>query len=389
MQTVSDQTTEYDVPSEMLEVKRKRIRKEQYRSDSASSGSQSKRGAQGGDMQSRENRTSTGYSRGGQAGQSGQSRSGSGSFSEHSTKNRRLRKQATPKELENLHRYNNSKSFRIKKARKNAFALFLRRALICLIFYAIMLSSSFLLFKSTLSADNTPATSDYIYQVGSDSNIYSRKYLPWDKVRVGETMYLNMTEIAKYCSMTVTGDSTQLRFITRDGSGEHVSFMIDSEIAYVNNVEVRMTGASFMSEDELYVPMSFVSGYMLGINVSYDSTKNKITVQNDPGTDKISFSLKDPVGTDPIDWDSIGYEIRDQILKSMAAASGDQSGNDGTTTGSSGNGTTVPGSTGSTGSNTGNTGNTGSTGNTGNTGGTGGAGDASSASGTSGSGVSG
>lgn len=318
MQT-TDQTTEYDVSSELLEIKRKRIRKQQYRSGvsdtyNSSFDGKAKRRASDNAEEYFENNVR-------QADKGSFASKGESSpFSEHSTKNRRLRKQATPNELEELRRYNNSKSFYIKKKRKNAFSRFLRRTVICLILYVIMLSSSFLIFKSTLAADNTAETSDYIYQLGSDSNIYSRKYLAWNKVRVGDIMYLNMTEIAKYCSMTVTGDSTQLRFITRDGSGEHVSFVIDSEIAYVNNVVVRMTGTCYMSDDSLYVPMSFISDYMLGIDVSYDETKNKITIKDDPDTDTISFSLKDPVRTEAIDWDSIGYEIRDQILKSMAAS---------------------------------------------------------------------
>ncbi len=204
-----------------------------------------------------------------------------------------------------------------KKKVKRSPSLFLRRALLVLIFYAILMPISLLLFRLWLPFHTTPETNDYIYQVGPDNNVLSKKTYKWSTVRSGDTFYLDMTGLAELCEMTTTGDDKSIKYTVR-ASGESVEFVLGQSLAYVNGIPDRMDGVSYIDGDKHYAPMDFVNRCFIGITASLDTESNKITVirETKPTGDyvNVTFPQKETVLTESIDFNSLDSAIREEIL---------------------------------------------------------------------------
>ncbi len=289
---------ELEEVQDILKVKRQRVRKEQYQSgiSEARSARQESIGVK--------SKSAGTQRRGGTA----------SPIMNQSAKSRRMRQKETPTELEELHRGEGKRSFRIKKRKKSGFKIFLRNALICIILYAIIMPTSYLLFRRSLKTAATVEKSNIVYQIGDDSNIFLRKTLSYDSVISDDTVYLNMSELASYCEMMITGDSEQLRFIVRDGSNENVGFVIGSDEVKINNVSARLSAPTFVKDGSLYVPMEFVNLYVIGVKATYDTEKSRLTVAKDPDAGAVSFALKAPTPTEAISWDSLSYDLRELIM---------------------------------------------------------------------------
>ena len=83
-------------------------------------------------------------------------------------------------------------------------------------------------------------------------------YVDLDKyVRDGE-IFINMTDVAEKFGFVITGGGKELKFITDLKSGENVKFFIDSPIAEVNGVRVRLDGVVTRDDGDVFVPKSFI-----------------------------------------------------------------------------------------------------------------------------------
>ena len=96
-------------------------------------------------------------------------------------------------------------------------------------------------------------------------------------VRGGERM-ICFDDIAELCEMSESGDGDSRSYFA-DGSEESVRFTDGSPIAFVNHTAVTMAEAAYFSGNKAYVPLSFVTSYVVGIRA--EEEKNTVTVMRD------------------------------------------------------------------------------------------------------------
>lgn len=231
--------------------------------------------------------------------------------------NRRLRQQTTPREPGTSRRATNRQYYRVKSDRKERRGIFGMRVLLTFLCYAVLLSLSLLLVSFWLPHHSTPETSDFIYQIGSDKNYISKETCSWSTVRRGDIYYLDMNGLASYCNLATTGDSEKIRYIVKE-TGETVEFVLGQSVAYVNGIPERIEGDVYSKNGKIYAPLAFVSRTFLGLDVTLDLEKHKITLlrQTDENDDPLvlSFHVKAPATTPAIDFDSLDLTLQNQIL---------------------------------------------------------------------------
>ncbi len=177
-----------------------------------------------------------------------------------------------------------------KRQRQRRAKLFLGRLFVFLCMFVLLLSISVGLFYANLVSYERSAHKNFVYHVG-DKNA-ANITAAYDKIMRGGTMYLNMTPIVALCDMAVTGDTAELRYISRNAK-ENVQFIVGSTQVFINGVEHRLTAAPVLDGDDLYVPYDFFTSYVKGLNVLYDMEKNRITVERilKEGSDSIFSDL--------------------------------------------------------------------------------------------------
>ena len=164
----------------------------------------------------------------------------------------------------------------IKRRRLRRTKVFANRFLLFLGTFIALLGISIGLFYPNLVSYEASARRSYSYQVGGKSgNTYSVAH---DKMMRRGSLYVNMTPIADLCEMAITGDRAELRYISRNAK-EHVQFIVVSRQCFINGVEVRLTASPILDGDDLYVPYSFFTSYVEGLDVSYDSAKNRVSIE--------------------------------------------------------------------------------------------------------------
>jgi hypothetical protein len=231
---------------------------------------------------------------------------------------RRQQKLNTPDEPGTRRRTSMKQYYRIKEdddleRKPHAF----RRILFVAACYAAIMAVCVGGIALWLPHHSTKETGNYVYQVGPDGSFYSRRTYSWDVVRSGDTFYLNMTEIASYCGMTTTGDNKVMRFIVKE-SGETLEFVIGQSVAFVNGVQERVGGNTYMANNKVYVPVDFVNRCIIGIDATVDTENNKITVLRETMSDgsysPISFPYKPSQTTTAIRFSDLDHDLQLQIL---------------------------------------------------------------------------
>ena len=161
--------------------------------------------------------------------------------------------------------------------------VFAGRFVLFVLMFASMLGISAGLFYLNLVKYEVAARRDFSYKVGEASAV-SVKY---DSMMRGGHLYVNLTPIIDLCEMAVTGDTAELRYISRDAE-EHVKFIVGSTQVFINGVEERISAAPYLDGEDLYVPYDFFSSYVEGISVLYDQEKQAVTVAQVPTEDDAS-----------------------------------------------------------------------------------------------------
>ena len=161
--------------------------------------------------------------------------------------------------------------------------VFAGRLVLFVLMFASMLGISAGLFYLNLVKYEVAARRDFSYKVGEASAV-SVKY---DSMMRGGHLYVNLTPIIDLCEMAVTGDTAELRYISRDAE-EHVKFIVGSTQVFINGVEERISAAPYLDGEDLYVPYDFFSSYVEGISVLYDQEKQAVTVAQVPTEDDAS-----------------------------------------------------------------------------------------------------
>ncbi len=170
------------------------------------------------------------------------------------------------------------KQYYARKRARTTKVLFGRFCLFLVMFVLLLCTSAGLFYANLVSYERS-ARRDFTYVVGS-----ARATVPYDSMMRGGNLYVNMTPIIEMCEMAVTGDTAELRYISRDAK-EHVQFIVGSTQVFINGVEERLTAAPYLDGEDLYVPYDFFSSYVSGISVLYDTEKQTVTVAQTPVPD--------------------------------------------------------------------------------------------------------
>ncbi len=166
------------------------------------------------------------------------------------------------------------------RQRAHRTKVYFGRFVLFLVMFFGLLGISVGLFYANLVKYEVAARRDFTYKVG-DASAQSVDY---DSMMRGGHLYVPLTPIIEMCEMAVTGDTVELRYISRDAE-EHVKFIVGSTQVFINGVEERISAAPYLDGEELYIPYDFFSSYVNGISVLYDSEKQTVTVERIPTED--------------------------------------------------------------------------------------------------------
>lgn len=150
------------------------------------------------------------------------------------------------------------------------------RTILFLIMFALISIVFSLCFFINLHHYEKPDISSFTVQIGPDAN--NAKKVAYTKLMKDGTLYVNMTEIAEYCGMIVTGDSSALRYTVDSAGADTVEFVIGTREVSVNGVAERLTAPAVAESDGLYVPFDFLATYMKGLQFTYDEEKGEISI---------------------------------------------------------------------------------------------------------------
>lgn len=156
--------------------------------------------------------------------------------------------------------------------------------------YALTFFASFIIFVSValgaifLSAywENIRARftgEKWTYTMGlKEDEYYSTGSLSDDTVYRNGVLYLNMSDIAKMCNLTVVGDFNELTYFSVDNDKQRVTFYYNSDKISVNGEHYKLNGTMFQHSDSIYVPASFVSDFCTGIIYEIDDDEHTLEI---------------------------------------------------------------------------------------------------------------
>ncbi len=124
--------------------------------------------------------------------------------------------------------------------------------------------------------------------------------VPLSSFLINDTLYINFSEFALKCNMTITGSETVQTFSVLNGENtEYMTVTSDSVIAQINGVNVQMPFKAILKGNEMWLCIDFVSNTVNGVQVSYDKQTNTLTCKrkelnastpSNPLYEKISFT---------------------------------------------------------------------------------------------------
>ena len=198
-----------------------------------------------------------------------------------------------PHLIEEARRRRRDAEIRERQRKREARAAVFIRAVIILLVYAVLCASLVLFFIWKLAYTNPLDSAKHTYIYGDVTVVEPYTVATTE----GGDVMVNFTRIAALCSMTSTGDSSELRYITIDENTENVRFVVGTNIVYMNGMQDRMDGVCRIIGNDLWVPITFVTDFMTGISAEVDEKAHKITVtRNELPTSTEESPEYEPVG---------------------------------------------------------------------------------------------
>lgn len=185
-----------------------------------------------------------------------------------------------------------------QKRRRKIFltALLYRFILFCIVL-AILLSVFALIMHFNLNKTDKNEKDDFVYYLGNRK----KEIVAYDEIMRNGEMYVNFSEIAKEFEISVVGSFDNMKFIPNKGS-EYIRFVKNDCVAYINGTPTRMRQKAILENENMWVPLDFITEYTDGINVQYDEEKNILTIKRisfKTGYKDITFKIKpqNPTGS--------------------------------------------------------------------------------------------
>ncbi len=110
-------------------------------------------------------------------------------------------------------------------------------------------------------------------------NICGNEKIYSDKMFISETTsYICMDDVAAACDLTLFKSNGQFKYISSDVGNESASFTPNSATVEINGTKIRLNALPFLHEEKLFVPLSFLTDYCLGLNVEYDRQNGTVNI---------------------------------------------------------------------------------------------------------------
>ena len=162
-----------------------------------------------------------------------------------------------------------------KMRRQRQRKIFLGRAVVCLIVFAILaiMTGIIATIHFNSSPDSPPSKITYIF-----GGATVRKVADAQAFKNGK-MYVCFNDVADYLKLDVIGDTEHMKFVfadsiddTESGSGgsgreETVIFYMDSRTVSINGQTVTLPADSYMFGEKVWVSIEFIEEYMVGLSV--------------------------------------------------------------------------------------------------------------------------
>ena len=230
------------------------------------------------------------------------------------------RQNFTEEQLEFLRRRSGIKRYYIKKRRISAITLFFTRFITLVIVYVTLFAVSSGLFWLSLYHFDRDKGEDVVYQLGENDTDENYKVATLDyrdRMRGGQ-LYIDFTELAGYLEFITTGDTGELRFLTKYEGGEEVIFAVGTSSVTINGSMTRMPVPSYYEDGVLYVPLDFIQTYINGISVGTGEEDGRLIVyrkytlnaDDEKVYEDISFTVKPQTPSEHIDENSLPIEIK-------------------------------------------------------------------------------
>lgn len=159
---------------------------------------------------------------------------------------------------------------------RKRFTLFLVSVIVVTLSLVILLASSLFAFLKLPSIGIFDKK--YTFKIAAD-NSKSRKSFSYDKkavMRDGE-LCLNFSYLAKVCGFSVSGDSSELKYLLRNSTNDKILIVPGDANVDVCGTKVKMaTPAYFSSSGDLFLPCSFVEKFFDGIAIEQDEKNDHL-----------------------------------------------------------------------------------------------------------------
>jgi len=120
----------------------------------------------------------------------------------------------------------------------------------------------------------------WAYTLGlEEDEYYSTKNIGDDYLYRDGVLYLNMTDIAKMCNLTVVGDFNELTYFSTENNDQRVTFYYNSDKISVNGEHYKLNGIMFEREGSIYVPASFFDDSQFCSGVVIEIDEDNLTLE--------------------------------------------------------------------------------------------------------------
>lgn len=209
---------------------------------------------------------------------------------------------------------------RKRKKRQQAWEVFVGRALLFVIIFAVLavlFAVGFAIHFNMTRPDPEIHHVRYFYGGAEGEN------LPEELAVQDGVLYVDFTAAAEYLGMTQVGGADSMRFVilrdtsadsAGDGREEEVIFFADSDLCEVNGQSVRLERKAVLRGEHYLVPASFFGEYMQGVTVTQEKRDVNIArtftaVGEEQIPDPLQFVLKSAQNPAPLPEDTSVGEV--------------------------------------------------------------------------------
>ena len=191
----------------------------------------------------------------------------------------------------------------------------LAATLLFLISFSIILIIAIICIGCSHNHTESNNSSDIDVTVDYGDKVYHKK--PLSSFLIDNVLYVNFTDLAAKCEMTITGSSETHTFSVKNESQgiEYITFQNDSINVIINDVNVQMNNKAVLKDGDIWVSADFISSVINGIIVTMDTQSNTLYVKRaqlnastptNPIYEPISFKYNVTTPSDTITDNGIG-----------------------------------------------------------------------------------